>query len=98
MFEDMNEIEILTRMEKNYGPLKKRMNGPYSVDMVDKIEGELLSMLIKYRHSLGIHNPIPRIRMWIEENRINFLFFDRGTGRRILLGNWLSNQIGPYEH
>lgn len=98
MFEDMNEIEILTRMEKNYGPLSKKIVGEYTTDMIDKLEVELVQLLQKYKSQLNVKNPIPRIRMWIKENKVQFLFFDKATGKRVILGEWLSNKDGYYEH
>jgi hypothetical protein len=97
MFEDMSDIEILTRMEKNYGPLTKRLSA-FNTDVIDKLEGELLQILHKYKAQMGVRAPVPRIRMWIQDNKVNFLFFDKATGKRIILGEWLENKNGYYEH
>lgn len=97
MFEDMNELEILTRMEKNYGPLTKKLT-VFNTDIIDKLEGELLQLLQKYKAQFSVRAPIPRIRMWIQDNKVNFLFFDKATGKRVILGEWLQNQQGYYEH
>lgn len=98
MFEDMSELEILTRMEKNYGPLSKKLKGEYTSDLIDKLEVELVSLLQKYRSENSLKSPIPRIRMWIQENKVHFLFFDKATGKRVILGEWLSGKEGYYEH
>jgi hypothetical protein len=97
MFEDMNDIEILTRMEKNYGPLSKKLK-VFTTDAIDKLEGELLQLLHKYKTQMNVRQPIPRIRMWIQDNTVNFLFFDKATGKRVILGEWLENKNGYYEH
>lgn len=97
MFEDMNDLEILTRMEKNYGPLTKKL-AVFSTDAIDKLEGELLQLLHKYKTQMNVRSPIPRIRMWIQDNTVNFLFFDKATGKRVILGEWLDNKQGYYEH
>lgn len=97
MFEDMNDLEILTRMEKNYGPLTKKL-AVFSTDAIDKLEGELMQLLHKYKAQMGVRAPIPRIRMWIQDNTVNFLFFDKATGKRVILGEWLENKNGYYEH
>lgn len=97
MFEDMNDIEILTRMEKNYGPLTKKLE-VFTTDAIDKLEGELLQLLHKYKSQMNVRSPIPRIRMWIQDNTVNFLFFDKATGKRVILGEWLENKNGYYEH
>jgi hypothetical protein len=97
MFDDMNDMEILTRMEKHYGPLSKKLT-VYTTDAIDKLEGELVTLLQQYRQKMSVKTPIPRIRMWIEENSVKFLFFDRSTGRRVILGEWLEGKHGYYEH
>lgn len=97
MFDDMSDLEILTRMEKNYGPLTKKL-GVYTTDVIDKLEAELVQMLQKYKAQMNVRSPIPRIRMWIQDNKVNFLFFDKSTGKRVILGEWLENKNGYYEH
>lgn len=97
MFEDMSDIEILTRMEKNYGPLTKKLP-VFTTDAIDKLEVELLQLLQKYKAQMNVRSPIPRIRMWIQDNTVNFLFFDKATGKRVILGEWLENKNGYYEH
>lgn len=97
MFEDMNDIEILTRMEKNYGPLTKKL-AVFTTDAIDKLEAELLLLLQKYKAQMNVRTPIPRIRMWIQDDTVNFLFFDKATGKRVILGEWLENKNGYYEH
>jgi hypothetical protein len=90
MFEDMNDIEI-------YGPLTKKLP-VYSTDAIDKLEAELVNMLQKYKSQMSVRSPLPKIRMWIQDNKVNFLFFDKATGRRVILGEWLQNKNGYYEH
>lgn len=97
MFEDMNDLEILTRMEKNYGPLTKKLS-VFTTDTIDKLEVELVQMLQKYKAQFNVRSPLPRIRMWIQDNKVNFLFFDKATGKRVILGEWLQNVNGYYEH
>lgn len=92
MFDDMGELEILIRMETYYGPLSKRLPGVYTTDTIDKIQSELVSLIYKYKHALNIKDSIPRIRIWIEHDKANFLFFDKHTGKRIILGEWLSEK------
>lgn len=100
MFDDMGEIEILIRMEKFYGPLSKGLPGVYTTDTIDKIQMELVSLIQKYKNTLNIRDNIPRIRIWIEQNNAKFLFFDRHTGKRIFLGEWLSKstEIRVYDN
>jgi hypothetical protein len=98
MFEDMGELEILVRMEKYYGPLSKRLPSVYTSDAVDKIQSELVSLIQKYKGQLGIKDNIPRIRTWIEQNTIKFLFFDRHTGKRLFLGEWFAKASRSYDH
>lgn len=97
MFDDMNDIEILTRMEKNYGPLTRKLS-VFTTDAIDRLETELVQILQKYKQQLNVRTPIPRIRMWITDNKVNFLFFDKATGKRVILGEWLENKNGYYEH
>ena len=97
MFEDMNDLEILTRMEKNYGPLSKKLTN-FTTDTIDKLESELVQLLQRMKSQMDVRAPIPRIRMWIQDNKVNFLFFDKATGKRVILGEWLQNKQGYYEH
>ena len=97
MFDDMDDIEILTRMEKNYGPLSKKL-AVFTTDAIDILEKELVQLLQKYKAEFNVRTPIPRIRMWIQDNTVNFLFFDKATGKRVILGEWLENKNGYYEH
>lgn len=89
MFDDMGELEILVRMERYYGPLSKRLPAVYTTDAMEKIQEELLRLINKYKTQLRIQDNIPRIRIWIEQNAVRFMFFDRHTGKRVLLGEWL---------
>lgn len=97
MFDDMDDIEILTRMEKNHGPLTKKLTN-FTTDSLDRISDELVQILQKYRTKFNLKSPIPKIRMWIQDDRVNFLFFDKATGKRVILGEWLENKQGYYEH
>lgn len=94
----MDDLEILLWMEKRYGPLSKTIPDGYSMDKVDQIEKQLVTLLQKYKEQLKLNSPMPRIRMWTTENKVNFLFFDKETGKRVLLGEWLSGKEGYYEH
>jgi hypothetical protein len=102
MFDDMGELEILTRMEKIYGPLSKRLPEVYTTDAVDKIQAELMQLIQKYKSEFSIKDNIPRIRSWIEQNTVKFVFFDRHTGKRVILGEWFAKAIKekdrPYDH
>ena len=98
MFEDLDEIELLLQMEKRFGPLCKTIPGGWHIDKVEAIDKELVSMLQKYRQQLCLQSPVPRIRSWVTENKVNFLFFDKETGKRILLADWLAGKDGTYEH
>jgi hypothetical protein len=97
MKEYKDDIEVLTRMERKFGPLSKTLAGGYSMSKMDTVKSEFVSILQKYKTELGIRNPIPHIRMWAEEDKVNFLFFDKNTGKRILLGEWLEGKDFPYE-
>lgn len=98
MNDDIDYIEFLISMEKRFGPLQKTVQGGYSMDKADAIQHELASMLQKYQKQLGLKEPVPRIRVWTTEDKLNFLFFDRNTGKRILLGAWLLGKEDHYEH
>jgi len=97
MFEDMGDLEILIRMEKYYGPLTKKLPRVFTAETLDKMQNELTMLIQKYKSMLKIPDNIPRIRVWIEANKARFLFFDKHTGKRILLGEWLSKSpAGKY--
>jgi len=92
---DMSDIEKILWIEMRHGITKTLSDT--SNDVVDATENELVSMLSKYREELKITMPVPRIRMWLTNNKLNFMFFDRKSGKRILLGSWLANEEKPYE-
>lgn len=96
MNEDMTDIEKILWIEKRFGITKTIGENPTN-DKVEATENELLGMLSRYREELKITNPLPRVRMWLTNDKLNFLFFDRKSGKRILLGTWLLNQETPYE-
>jgi len=96
MFEEMGELEILIRMERYYGPLSKRLPDVYTTDAIEKIQAELVTIIQRYKSSLKIQDNIPRMRVWIEANSVKFLFFDRHTGKRLYLGEWLSKASKEY--
>ena len=98
MFEDLDDAEVLLYMEKRFGPLTKTISGSYNMDKIDSMEQELVSMLVRYKSQLSVSRPVPRIRMWVTDNKVNFLFFDKVTNRRILLGQWLANKEMPHEN
>jgi hypothetical protein len=93
----INEIEELTYIERRYGLLTKTIGQNPSNEKLSTVERTLVEFLEKYKKELAIVTPLPRIRAWLVDNKINFIFFDRRTGRRILLGEWLSNRE-QYEH
>ena len=92
MNEDMNDIEKLLWIEMRFGITKTIASTNPSNDEVEQIESQLVQMLNKHRESLKISSPLPKIRIWITNNKMNFMFFDRKTNRRVLLGEWLSNR------
>lgn len=96
MNEDMDDIEKLLWIEKRFGITKTIGNNP-SNDKVEATENELMGILSKYRDKLSIASPLPHVRMWLTNNRLNFLFFNRNTGKRVLLGDWLANNETEYE-
>lgn len=98
MYEDMTEIEILLYIEKRFGCLSKSVQSTNGTVRIEAIDGELRELLNKYKNELNLPSPIPRVRSWVAEDRVNFLFFDKITGKRILLGDWLSGKEGRYEH
>jgi hypothetical protein len=92
MFDDMGELEILIRMERYYGPLSKKLPAVYTTDLIDKMQAELTTLIQRYKNMFKIQDNMPRIRIWIEQNSAKFLFFDKHTGKRIILGEWLSKK------
>lgn len=96
MMEDMNDIEKILWIEKRFGITKTIGENP-SNDKVEQTENELFGLLSKYREELNISIPLPRVRMWLTNDKLNFLFFDKKSGKRILLGDWLANKEIPYE-
>lgn len=96
MHEDMSDIDKILWIELRHG-ITKTIGANPTNDKVEATENELVSILSKYREQLKISNPLPRVRMWLTNDKLNFLFFDRKTGRRVLLGDWLSNRETKYE-
>lgn len=96
MNEDMNDIEKLLWIEKRFGITKTVGENPPN-DKIEATENELLGILSKYREQLKLNSPVPRVRMWLTNDKLNFLFFDRKTGKRVLLGDWLANKETQYE-
>jgi hypothetical protein len=96
MNDDMNDIEKILWIEKRFGITKTIGENP-SNDKVEQTENELLGLLSKYREELRITIPLPKIRMWLTNDKLNFLFYNRSSGKRILLGDWLANKETPYE-
>lgn len=92
MNEDMNDIEKLLWIELRHGMTKTVSSAMPSNEEIEKAETQLVEMLTKHRESLKIASPLPKIRTWVTQNKINFMFFDRKTNRRVLLGEWLSNR------
>lgn len=98
MMDDMTELEFLEWAEARHGPLKKTIKGGFNVGKIDAVQNELASILSKYKSHLNIKTPAPRIRAWATDNTVNFIFFDRITGRKILLAAWLSGKESYYEY
>ena len=96
MNEHMNGIEKLIWIEKRFG-ITKTVGENLANDKIEQTENELMGILSKYRDQLNISSPLPRVRMWLTNKKLNFLFFDRKTGKRVLLGDWLANKEIPYE-
>lgn len=93
---DMNDVELITWIEKRFGLTKSVGNNPTN-DQIGSVETELVSILNKYKNELNISSPLPRVKMWITNDKVNFMFFDKKSGKRILLGDWLSNKGDYYE-
>lgn len=93
---DMEDIEQLVYTEKRYN-LTKTLGNNISGDRLQTIEHELLGILNKYKEELKISIPMPKVKTWVDEGKMNFIFLDRKTGRRILLGEWLANKEVYYE-
>ena len=98
MYEDMTDVEILLYIEKRFGCLSKSVQATNGNIKIENITNELQELLNKYRKELHLINPVPRIRSWVQEDKVNFLFFDKITGKRILLGEWLSGTKVRYDH
>lgn len=96
MMEDMNEIDRLIWIELRHG-LTKRVGINPSNDKIEEIEKQLMSILNKNKEEMKITNPVPRVRMWLTNDQVNFMFFDRKNGKRVILGEWLSNKGTTYE-
>lgn len=96
MQEDMSDIEKIRWIELRFGITKTIGSNP-SNDKVESVESELTSILSKYREQLRITYPLPRIRIWLTNDKLNFMFFDRKSSKRVLLADWLSNKETTYE-
>lgn len=96
MSDDMSDIEKLIWIEKRFSFTKTIGENPTN-DKVEQIENELMSILSRYREELKINSQLPKIRIWLTNDKLNFLFFDRKSGKRILLGDWLLNKEMKYE-
>lgn len=94
---DFTDVELLIWMELRFGLTKSVGSNP-SNDQIQSIELELVSILNKYKTQLNIVSQLPRIKMWISNDKVNFMFFDKKSGKRVLLGEWLSNKEEFYEH
>lgn len=94
MVEHKYDIEKLIWIEKKFGITKTLKD---SSGKMDVIENELLALLSKYREELKISQPLPKVRIWATNSKLNFTFFSRVNGKRILLGDWLANKDIPYE-
>lgn len=96
MIEHKYDIEKLIWIEKRFG-ITKTLKDSNSNEKMETIENELSALLSKYREQLKISQPVPKVRMWATNDKLNFLFFSRSSGKRILLGDWLANKDTPYE-
>jgi len=94
MIEHRHDIEKLLWIEKKFGITKTLKE---SSGKMETVESELLALLSKYRDQLKISHPIPKVRIWATNDKLNFMFFSRVNGKRILLGDWLANKDIPYE-
>lgn len=97
MNEDMNDAELLVWMEKRFG-ITKHVGANPSNDKLQAVETQLTELLSRCREHYKLSMPIPRIRMWLTDNKLNFMFFDKKTGKRILLGHWIEGKEAYYEH
>lgn len=95
MFEDMSESEALICIELRIG-LSKTFRGKWDPNKIEEIEKQFNFLLHKYKHDFGIKSSFPRIRTWTTDNTVNFMLFDKQTGRRVLLGDWLISK--DYSH
>jgi len=96
MIDDLNEIETLIRIELRHGLTKKVGVNP-SNDKIEEIEKNLMAILHKNKEEMKIKTPVPRVRMWLTNDQVNFMFFDKNTGKRVILGEWLANKGTTYE-
>jgi hypothetical protein len=92
------EIDQLLWIELRFGPLQKTIKGGYDMNKADALHQELVTLLQKYQKQLNLKSPVPRIRVWATNDKLNFLFFDKNTGKRVLLGAWLSGKETYHEH
>ena len=90
---DRDELDTLLYLEARFG-LTKTVGTVVNTDTVDSVENELVKLLLKYKEINKITNPLPRIKMWLSNDKLNFMFFDKKTGKRVLLGQWLDNKGG----
>jgi hypothetical protein len=88
---DLDDIEKLLYIERRFGITKTLKESPTN-DRVMAAERELVSILKKYSEQLNLTIPMPKVRTILTDNQIKFTFFDKNNGKRILLGNWLSNK------
>lgn len=95
--EYMSEAQVVEWSEKRFGFVKTVKPNP-SNDELQSIESQLNNLLHKARQRYGITAPVPRVRMWLTNDKLNFIFFDKLSGKRILLGKWLQNEEAYYEH
>ncbi len=97
MNDDMTDSELLVWMELRFGITKTIGPNP-SNEKIQATENELLAILSRCKETNKIQAPIPRVRMWLTYDKLNFMFFDRKTGKRVLLGRWIAGEETYYEH
>ena len=91
------DIQTIVRMERYFGPLHKTLPPGFALNQADTVRAQVVELLHKYKTELNIKHPMPNVHTWLEEDRVNFLFFDKYSGKRILLGEWLEGKEQPYE-
>lgn len=85
----LRDIDQLLWIERRFGITKTVGDNPTNI-VIKNVEDDLVRLLLKYQKEIGIPGPLPKIRTWITKDKLNFTFFNKRNGRRVLLGDWLS--------